>query len=791
MRERSAYGTGIVARAIRQWAQAMAIGSLVATLASAQVSAETSVALDIPAQSLATALEAYSNATGISVVYATATVSGLRSSPINGALTPQDALARLTTGTGVVATFVSDSTVRIEPVTQPSEGSEAVFLDQILVQGELLTRTLQETQTSVTVATGAELEQRGDRDVFDLVERAPNVTQTGGGAGFSIRGIDGAGSLISLQVDGVAVPGRTAFAGFLPTWDVEQVEVLRGPQSTQQGRNALAGAIVLRTRDPVYTDEYRLRTGVGSGPFYEGAVSINKVLEEDRAALRLSGQVFRDGGYVENPTLNSNEQDRTDLENGRAKLRLNPSDDFEAIASYSFQRTEHGLANVNEASFPGARVRNSNLDEFLDLTEHSVGLRLSYDINDHFTIESESNYLLQFEEQVLDLDNSAANDGASDGGSKNRVFEQDLRLLYDGDGLSATLGFFYADTRLTSDGTGFTGGALIPFPLPPGQVVVVGSDVAREARNWAVFGEVEFEAEPILPGLSFVLGARYDQEEQEALTTSNIFFSPGPTPPLPIFGVSQTATEAEFDAFLPKAGVIYEWSPGITTSFTFQQGYRAGGANFNVFNQVVNEFDPEFTNNYEIAFRGEFLDGDLVTNTNIFLTQWRDQQVQRFGPGGAIDILIENAGESRLFGGELSVDYRASDNLDLFFSLGHVQTKYLSFITGADDFTGNAFPNAPKWTGAAGAAYFFDNGLSVGVDASYTSQAFAGPQNDPNETSDPRFLVNAQVNYEYENFLLGAYVRNLFNVAYSESDLGSSVRTGEPFAIGGFVEVTF
>ncbi|MEM6900589.1 MAG: secretin and TonB N-terminal domain-containing protein, partial [Pseudomonadota bacterium] len=236
MRERSAYGTGIAAGAIRQWAQAMAIGSLVATLASAQVSAETSVALDIPAQSLATALEAYSNATGISVVYAAATVSGLRSSPINGALTPKDALARLTTGTGVVATFVSDTTVRIEPITQPSDGSEAILLDQILVQGELQTRTLQDTQTSVVVITGEELEMRSDSDLFSVLERTPGVTTGANGINTVIRGVQeqgagtGGGRTITTRVDGASVSSIGRFRNTrISDWDLQQIEILRGP----------------------------------------------------------------------------------------------------------------------------------------------------------------------------------------------------------------------------------------------------------------------------------------------------------------------------------------------------------------------------------------------------------------------------------------------------------------------------------------------------------------------------------------------------------------------------------
>ncbi|MEM6934694.1 MAG: TonB-dependent receptor, partial [Pseudomonadota bacterium] len=241
-----------------------------------------------------------------------------------------------------------------------------------------------------------------------------------------------------------------------------------------------------------------------------------------------------------------------------------------------------------------------------------------------------------------------------------------------------------------------------------------------------------------------------------------------------------------------KAGVIYEWAPGLTSSFTFQQGYRAGGST-GTLEGGLTEFDPEFTNNYEIALRGEFLDGALVANANAFYTKWNDQQVLRPGPFG-IDTIIENAGESRLWGGEFAVNYFPTDDLQLFGSFGYANTEYLDYVNADEVFTGNEFPQAPNFTGAFGGIYNFYDGWAVGIDASYTSKAFSDPENTLETQSDDRFLLNAQVTYETDLFLAGVYVRNLLDNDYAELRFGSNpvqVRPGEPFIIGAFAQFTF
>ncbi|MEM9371194.1 MAG: TonB-dependent receptor, partial [Pseudomonadota bacterium] len=684
--------------------------------------------IDIPSQPLNGALAELGEETGYFVSGATELMEGKESNAVSGPMPPEEALGIMLAGTGLSFEPLGNTSASLVEAPEITPAGDALIMDQILVRGELQTRTLQETQTSVSVATGDELERRGDRSVYDFVERAPNVSQTSGRRGFTIRGINQTGfsgssePLISVQVDGVALPQSAVNTALLPTWDVEQVEVLRGPQSTQQGRNALAGAVIIRSRDPIYENEYRARAGLATNDFFEGAFSVNQVLWEEKAALRLSGELNRDDGFVDNPTLGIGDAVASDLDSGRAKLRLNPTDDLEAILSFSYQKSDVGVLDLDDTLFPAQRVKTTNVDEINSTEQNTAGLRLSYDVTTGVRLESETTYYWQDGTSLLDLDGTELDAAVNLFQGETTVFEQDLRLLFDGDGYSGVAGAFFSRTQIDGANEGRTNGAISPVPLPPGVDIVATSDSDIRIRNVAVFGEVQVEADPLFPGLSFVLGGRYDRERREDDNVTEFLFEPGPTPPFPPFGLRENSAESDFDAFVPKAGVIYEWAPGLTSSFTFQQGYRAGGST-GTLEGGLTEFDPEFTNNYEIALRGEFLDGALVANANAFYTKWNDQQVLRPGPFG-IDTIIENAGESRLWGGEFAVNYFPTDDLQLFGSFGYANTEYLDYVNADEVFTGNEFPQAPNFTGAFGGIYNFYDGWAVGIDASYTSKAF-------------------------------------------------------------------
>lgn len=763
--------------------------------------------IDIPAQPLAAALDEFGVETGMQVLAPKHLIDGLYSKSVRGEMSAHAALAAMLEGTGLsFSAPEADAAILSFPetVTQNAVDDDAFDLGTLVVRGELQDRTLQNSQTSATVVRGEEIEARGDGSVFDAIERAPNVSQISGRNGFTIRGISQFGvsgsllPLISTQVDGIALPnGLGTGGGLLPTWDVDQVEILRGPQSTQQGRNALAGAVVIRTRDPIYENEYRLRGGLETDDFYEGAFSINQVLVEDRAALRLSGDFIRDDGDVRNTFLGTDDADRTESDQLRAKLRLNPTDRLELILSYSYQDNEFGSTNVDDSLFPSARLFATDIENSFEATQEIYGLRVSYDLGSGIRLESETSFYTADTTGFFDFDNTAADGGFNSGVTDSESFEQDLRLLFDGAGYSGVVGLFYVNSEVDLNSFSRIRGPSVPVPLPPGVDALVQSDGTTKSENWAIFGEIEFEMARVVPGLSAIIGARYDREDVKISNFSSRTLDPGPTPPSPIFGVEQTDTDASFDAFLPKLGLIYEFRPGLTTSFTYQEGYRAGGSDINPLTTEVSEFDPEFTKNYEIAFRGEFLDGRLFANANLFYTDWTDQQVTIFGPGGPNDFTIENAGESSLWGAEVAIDYAATGALDLFATVGYTRTEFDDFVSGGQDFTGNELPNAPDWTGSVGGVYRLNNGWSLGVDASYTSAAFSDAANSSNLKTDDRFLVNAQLNYERDGLLAGLYVRNLFDVDYAENRFRSRgqnqvlASAGEPLTVGAFLQYEF
>ncbi|WP_421706808.1 TonB-dependent receptor domain-containing protein [Algihabitans sp.] len=768
--------------------------------------AQTQRTFDIPAQGLTGALALFGQQSGLQVTLDGALARGRTTSGVSGNLTDEEALQRLLAGTGLTYSR-SGETVVVEELAQAVVPAprEPFVLDPLVVRGQLQIRTLQDTPESVAIQTGEELERRGDFDLYDAIERIPNVNQSPQERGFSIRGIDqrgpaagaGGGQLVSTQVDGVALTNVGTFSGPYSSWDLQQVEVLRGPQSTQQGRNALAGAIVLRSNDPTYDLELRSRGEVGSRATLGGAVMVNVPLIEDRLALRFSADRLQTDGFVDNPTRNEDDYDAREQTNLRGKLRIDPTDDLEIIASFSQTDSSRGSNFIEEAFFPDDRVNLSNLEADEDSLHRNSGLRLTWRIDEAFSLESETNYYTLDYERVADRNRPAADDlGFLDRSSDETVFEQDLRLRYEGEDLSGVLGLFYTQTEgdffnLTRDpASRFTNLA------PPGVFLEAESNSKTEVENFAFFGEADISVDWLLPGLTFTLGGRYDRETVDNDIRTVATLDPAIPSPIPLPN-DRNETDASFSAFLPKVGLTYDWTPDIATSFTVQRGYRAGGTQVNGFNQQVNEFDPEFTWNYELALRSQFFDRRLTANANLFYTDWTDQQVPVRGPSGnSSDFDIVNAGESRLYGAEASLEAMVTPKLDVFGSIGLVRTEFLDFESGGQDLSGNEFQSAPEVTAAFGATYFFDNGISVGADASYTGVSFVDADNDLAARADARFLVNTQITYDHDRWNAGFFVRNLFDNDYATRRLpqqdGSRVLiSGEPRTFGLYMGFEF
>lgn len=197
-------------------------------------------------------------------------------------------------------------------VLPPTNDDPSFAVEAVIVTGEKASRSLQQTVASVAVTTAARIERENIQTFYDVVARTANMSETYGKTGFTIRGVSnmnvsggGTGGLATVYVDGAALPIEAVYGGPLEMWDIGQVEVLRGPQSTLQGRNSLAGAVVITSANPTYTPQFRARIGLASGDERTVALAAGGPIVTDQLAFRAALEKKDSDGFVYNPPPSS------------------------------------------------------------------------------------------------------------------------------------------------------------------------------------------------------------------------------------------------------------------------------------------------------------------------------------------------------------------------------------------------------------------------------------------------------------------------------------------------------
>lgn len=298
---------------------------------------------DIAAQEMVAAIADLGQQAGAQIVSPAALLAGRKSAPISGTLTAKVALEEMLNDNSLRVSELDDGTLVVSEasefdiVTQNAPLAE-IQLDTIVLERELIERSVQDSQTSAVVTSQDALERNSEKDLQTLVNRTPGLS-TAFGTNFSIRGIQingvtngGGGNTIVTTLDGAVISnlGDANVASF-STWDLGQVEVLRGPQSTQAGRNALAGTINLTSNAPEFFREGAVRLGFGNEGTRQLSAVLNTPLVEDVLAFRLAVDYEETDGFVFNEFLNSDESAR-DQTMVRAALRYSPQPDLDYTA---------------------------------------------------------------------------------------------------------------------------------------------------------------------------------------------------------------------------------------------------------------------------------------------------------------------------------------------------------------------------------------------------------------------------------------------------------------------------
>jgi len=690
-------------------------------------------------------------------------------------------------------------------------------VETIVVTGEKIGRSIQQTQTSIDVLTEEDLQRAGIIDMADVFKHVANVTQLSEGSNrtsFAIRGMNvfgeatsSSGSMTSsVYVDGASI-GQLATRYALPAmWDMAQVEFLRGPQSTIQGRNSMFGSIILNSNDPSYYSEGKLQVSTGSNKTRRISGAYNVPIIDDQLAVRIAVDRDESDGYVTNVTRGENDYAGHQRTNVRLKVLYEPA----AIDDLSFLFTWNKANNKLKDS---AMVPLELLEQYqatsdyaakYDIEADSAALNINYKLSDAWSLTAVSGFSDGAFDRQDDYDSSAMPGNTVIQNDNEQAFSQELRLFYQEDNVSAIVGVFYADVDLDTHydilsiapkglfKDKIIGGAMYAGKLsleqatgfyqhvfPTSLNVAVNNQSTTGITNSAIFGEVDWRIDE---QWEVIVGARFDHEKQSRTVHSKMS-SPdthahplvqGLLSALKIEGTVDTPQQTTYNAFLPKLSTILHISDEQSISANIQRSYRAGGVSVNPLNSDVITFDPEFAWNYELAHRGSWLEGDLSTRTNIYLTKLTDQQVNVALDSTGLNNANINAGKSELYGIEFSLNYNVSNALGLYTNIGYAHTEFTEFedtviVNGRPkpikDLTGKGFRRAPAWNAVAGLAYDFAEGWYVNTDISYRDNAWADSAN--TLALDGYALVNAKIGYRSgDNWHASLSVKNLTDKLY-------------------------
>ena len=594
---------------------------------------------------------------------------------------------------------------------QEDNSETAYQLDNVVVTAQRREQSLQDVPLAITVLSGDEIADRGAVDVLDLAALTPGATFTFINAAepvISIRGISSGGegaasdSGVLMMIDGEVI-SRDFLRG-APIFDVERLEVLRGPQGTTYGRNATGGVIHLISRTP--TDTFQGNTSLEIGDY--GLVTVESAVSgplDEQTSARLAVQINQRDGYTTD-YFTGRDVDTKQSAAGRLTLdrELSPNWNMRIRGNYSQER--HGETGPQKSYDPSLPFISPPFvpQPFVEPTAdpYQVGLPTgTYFDRDIWGASSElvwSSGALEFVSLTTFRhgDNEFRQTTPQgyniiDGTNEADVFSQEFRLS--GTSLEGDL-FWVSGLYLIDEDVSFgfdRSGETIITP-PTRQSLRQTSD----SRGYGIFAE---GAWTVTPPLTLTLGARYSRDEKsfsifnQATGAFAPFFVDDPSMP-----VAATASDS-WETPTYRASVEYQWTDDISTYFTYSRGYKSGGFNSEPANLVAatTTFDEEILDNFEAGLRSRLFSNRLILNLTAFDMHYEDIQTGFFTVGGV--ETIANIGAASISGIEAEFTARPFSFLTLSGNYAGYDHEYDEFSdSNGNDLSGTPVAKVPDWT---------------------------------------------------------------------------------------------
>ncbi|MEE2922289.1 MAG: TonB-dependent receptor [Pseudomonadota bacterium] len=611
------------------------------------------------------------------------------------------------------------ATVIVSPAFAQTDGGEDASspkrLQSVTVTARKTSEDIQDVPLSVSAFDAEALEAYGFTDSLDIDDQVPNleIKTFGGNPNIFIRGVGNNDfnattvSPVSIYSDDV-VQGLTG-GQLMQMFDLERVEVLRGPQGTLFGRNTTGGAINFYSRKPGQSQEGYFRVGVGNYNLIE-LEGAGTIVFSDKLATRVAGKMTKDDGYLRN-LFNGERANATDLAAARMVTRYEPNDNLEMLWNVHMGRDRSDyyqgkpVGAINDADVLGYSdprpddpwvINVNETDNRHHADTWGTNLRFIQQFGD-FEFKSitayesvETDYLGDIDQSPNDLDELRfQQDGEQ--------ISQEFNLSYEGGAdWSWIAGLFYLEEDFHYNTSGSLFGAIPAAALP------LDAESQRDTTTYAVFGEATYR---FTDKFSVTGGLRYTVEEKEATLDSLLVFGTG-TPPngatIPL--IPETMVSDEWDAWSGRVLAKYEFTPDSMVYGSVSRGFRSGGFNLGAFfdpNELTT-VDPEFLTSYELGLKTTVLDGRLRANMAVFMYDYTDLQVFTFTQGSStanpIVIALENAANADVSGFEGEFTALPLDDMMLTLGVGYLDATYKDYLSNiAGDLSGNRLPGAPEW----------------------------------------------------------------------------------------------
>jgi iron complex outermembrane recepter protein len=708
--------------------------------------------------------------------------------------------AVLTLGASVLALGALPAAAQETPSRdEPQAGT----LDDIVVTARRRDERLQDVPVAVTALTAETLENLQASDIGDLEGAVPNLTLHEGDANNAVIYLRGVGQVDSLAFadPGVGVYIDDVYLGraqgaFLSVYDVDRIEVLRGPQGTLYGRNTIGGAVKF-VSSPLRAETHgRLEASVGDYGQREVRGAIGGALDAEgqllgKVAIAYAGR----DGYSENAFDGRDDGDRNQIA-GRVSLEYRPNDAFSIRLNVdgSSDRPDTSRTPARATAVLGAypattddpfRV-NANFNDLADLDTFGASVTAEYAFSDALTLKSITAYRTMDYASHLDLDATPDPIFGVFVDENQRQFSQELQLSYVGERLTAVGGLFYFDeTDLTYSGL-----------LAPAISLVTGSINDQNNRSWAAYGQGTWA---VSERVNLTAGVRYTAEDKDFARTQTLY----PAAPTTVPGrddpgvvLTDIDTSEQWDSISPKFGIDYRISDDVMAYASVSRGFKSGG-----FDGRANDadgarpYDPETLWAYEAGVKSSLFDRRVTANVAAFWNDYTDLQLSSFTADGAggFEALFTNAGAATIRGLELELAARPMDGLTLNGTLGYLAARYDEYIGpgGVDISDQRELVNAPEWSARLGAVYVAEMGqsgrLTFGADAAYRSKVYPTVSSSEVLAQDAYTVVDAFVRWtdSADRFSIELGGRNLTDERYVEQGFDLSDSLGYQLAYFG------